>query len=360
MMSDQQCTLFNSSTRVQWMRQSNPDQLDKSQTTESSHYPDVENAIIEEAFLAKKTYAILDKYHIDFEHGVQISNNGSENQRAIKRLLCTGNERSIRVDRFSVGSSDLIAPPHSFCGPYGWVSTFILAVRNDLNLGERQLPSTDETIIPIIVQKAAEGIIEEGVLLGKRCVAEWMADQLMDRKDNGIKEVWQCCARLYTMASFLYEKLNEPMRLIGNKDHEHIWRSKIRTLGPFCLLLWDSPFSNKPSNKKHKLYRGVNLSNAQIATYKDHCQRPNTYYSFQAFTSCSRNSDVAEMYGNALFIIEADYVFTVDLQPFSNFSDEEEELITPGVCFTIQQVDFDETKNKHMIYLKIQQRFNGE
>ncbi|CAF0906140.1 unnamed protein product [Adineta steineri] len=357
-MNDQRSTLLNSSIRVEWMWQSNLGHLDKSQTAEWCRFPDVENAIIEEAFLAKKTYATLDNYHIDFEHLVQISDRSAEKERAIKRLVCSENERSIRADRLSINATDLVSPSDSLCDPYGWISTFILAVRNDLNLGERQLPSTDETIVPIIVQKAADGIIEEGMLLGKQCVADWMANQLVDRKDKGIKEVWKCCARLYSMASFLYEKLNEPMRLIGKKDHEHVWRSKVHTLGPFCLLLWDNPFSNKPNNEKHQLYRGINLSDTQIAAYKDHCQRPNTYYSFQAFTSCSRNRDLAELYGNVLFIMEVNYAFTVDLQPFSNFYDEEETLITPGVCFTIQQVDFDKTTDKHVIYLNIVQRFN--
>ncbi|CAF3792941.1 unnamed protein product [Rotaria sp. Silwood1] len=76
----------------------------------------------------------------------------------------------------------------------------------------------------MIVEKAAVGIIEEGRLIGKRHVAEQMAEQLMAQQKKGIKEVWKCCARLYTMEEFLYKKLNEAMRLIGSEEQEQVWR----------------------------------------------------------------------------------------------------------------------------------------
>ncbi|CAF5168188.1 unnamed protein product, partial [Rotaria sp. Silwood1] len=55
--------------------------------------------------------------------------------------------------------------------------------------------------------------------------------------------------------------------------------------------------------------------------------------SFQAYTSCSRNRKKAEEFGNTLFIMEVMYAFIADLSPLSEYSEEEEELITPGVCF---------------------------
>jgi hypothetical protein len=135
-----------------------------------------------------------------------------------------------------------IAPKRSFVGPYGWISPFILEVRKHLQLDERQLPSQDETIVPMIVEKAALGIIEEGTKIGQRRIAERMANELMQQKDQGMEEVWKCCARLYTRDSFLYRKINEVMRLVGNEEFEHTWRSRICSIGPYCLLLWDNPF----------------------------------------------------------------------------------------------------------------------
>ena len=356
-MGDQASALSACSTRAECMWQSNSDPFDKNQTEEWNHYSDVENFIIEEAFTARQTHAILDGYCIDFEHMIQICNNNAANQRPVRRRVCKGDEKRVRSERFNF---DPIAPKHPYGWQYGWVSPFILEVRKDVGLEKRQLPSRDEKIVPVIVEKAILGIIEEGKEIGEQRKAEWMAKQLMKQKERGMKEIWKCCARLYTMTSFLHKKLNETMRLIGNAELEHVWLSKIRTLGPFCLLLWDNPFNNKPNKEKRLLYRGVNLTEHQIAAYIDCSQHPDEYRSFQAFTSCSRDRDVAELFGNALFIMEVNYAFTVYLQPFSNYPDEEEELITPGVCFSVPRVEFDETTTKHLIYLKLRQRFNRE
>jgi hypothetical protein len=159
----------------------------------------------------------------------------------------------------------------------------------------------------------------------------------------------------------LYKKLNETMRYIGSEEHEQFWRSKVSTLGPFALLLWDNPFNNKMRMPGTVLYRGVQLSDHLIATFKDDCLKDSKpWHTFQAFTSCTRNCNVAQMYGNVLFIMETQIAFTADLQPFSNFPDEEEELLSPGVSFTIDQVESDQNEEKHSIYLTLRQRHNSK
>jgi hypothetical protein len=50
----------------------------------------------------------------------------------------------------------------------------------------------------------------------------------------------------------------------------------------------------------------------------------------------------------------------MDLQPYSLMPDEEEELVTPGVCFTVQRVELGDTTKKHLIYLNLKHRHNGE
>src|SRR3984957_6304321 len=148
-----------SSTRFEWMWQSNPDPGSKSQPAEWSHYSDVENLIIEEAFSTKQTHAMLDDYSIDFKHSVQISNNDDNQQRPVKRLVCKREDKHLREERFM---PDPIAPKRPFGGQYGWISPFILEVRKDLNVeSTEQLPSRDEKIVPMIVEKAALGIIKE-------------------------------------------------------------------------------------------------------------------------------------------------------------------------------------------------------
>jgi hypothetical protein len=95
-----------------------------------------------------------------------------------------------------------------------------------------------------IIRKAAEGIIIEGKLLGKQKEAEWMAQQLLNVIDGTDQQVWECCAHLYTMESFLYQKMNEYMRLCGDEKNINVWRSKVSIFGPFGYLLQLLKFVN--------------------------------------------------------------------------------------------------------------------
>ena len=108
------------------------------------------------------------------------------------------------------------------------------------------------------------------------------------------------------------------------------------------------------------IYRGANLKEEQIAKYEEMAKDQNMYGSFQAFTSCSRNRNVAEKFGNALFIMDLVVAFTADLREFSEYSSEEEELVMPGVCFRVTKVEYDGKNKKHFIYLKLRQRFASE
>jgi hypothetical protein len=351
-------TTPESSKQIEWKWQSNPNPWLKSEPAIWSNYSDVENLIIEEAFSNKLSEVMLDGYYIDFKHKVQISSDDNNKQRPVQRMFRNREDKHLREERFTL---DPISPKRSFGGEYGWISPFIIEVRRDLGLRRNQLPSKDEGIVPMIVEKAASGIIEEGKQIGKRREAEKMANLLREKKDKGIEEVWKCCAHLYSLESFLYKKLNEAMRLIGGNEHEQVWRRKVRTLGPFCLLLWDDPF-NKKLKTNMKLYRGAKLTDEQIATYKKMAEDPDKYRSFQAFTSCSRDPQMAENFAgaNVLFIMEVLFAFTVDVSSISEYPHEEEELITPGVGFNVQRVEFDNHRNKHVIYLQLRQRFSGK
>ncbi|CAF1501387.1 unnamed protein product [Adineta steineri] len=341
-------------TRVQWMWNSNENPFSECERDGWRPYSDIENIIIEEAFLAGETLVNFDDYDIDLEHKVQISNLDSDKQRQIKRVKCGKDDKHLREKRFLPNP---VAPDRPFGDRYGFIPPFIKETVKHLKLTKDQLPSKNETIVPEIVEKAALGIIEEGKNIRKRTQAERIAKKLRETKASGMKDVWACCAEIYSWQTFVFKKLNEAMRFIGSRQHEEVWRSKIGTLGPFCLLLWDNPFNSKMVEPGTILYRGAQLSGDLITLFIDDCLKdPRPWHSFQAFTSCTRNRDVAVMFGNVLFIMEARIAFTADIQSYSAHSEEEEELLFPGVSFTINRVEFDEIDNKPLIYIVLQQR----
>ncbi|CAF2822010.1 unnamed protein product [Rotaria sp. Silwood2] len=346
----------NSLKCVEWMWQSNPNPWSISEPEIWSHYSDVENIIMERAYSNGEAKAVLDDYYIDFKENRQISNTDDYKQRPVKRVVRKREDKHLREERFV----DLpVTTGRSFGGEYGWVSPFIIEVRIDLKLEPEELPSKKPEMIPMLVDKAAEGIIKEGEYIRKEKEAKELANMLKEEKNQGIEEVWKCCAYIYSLESFIYKTLNAAMRLVGDKDHENVWRSKVRTLGPFCLLLWDDPF-NKEAKTKKTLYRGAKLTGEQIAKYEEMAKDSKMYGSFQAFTSCSRNRKKAEKFGNTLFIMEIVVAFTADLANLSEYPNEEEELIAPGVSFWVTKVKFDRNINKHLISLKLRQRFSSE
>ncbi|CAF3701153.1 unnamed protein product [Adineta steineri] len=266
----------STSTRVKWMWKANADPFSKSEPAEWKSYSDVENRIIEEAFQSGQSHAILDAYSINFKHRIQILNEDGNKQRPIKREIVNTADQYLREERFTFTP---INPEQPFAGLYGWISPFIRATVKELNITEDQLPSKDDTVVPMIVERAAKGIIQEGKKIGKQCEAEHMAKELLKKKDEGMKE-------------------------------------------------------------------------------EDSLNKKETSRSFPAFTSCSRSRVAAEKFGNVLFIMTVKHAFTVDLKPFSQYPDEEEELLSPGVCFTIERVESGKTKNKHLIYLNLMQQYD--
>ncbi|CAF0804721.1 unnamed protein product [Adineta steineri] len=346
----------NSLKTVEWMWQSNPNPYSKSEEAIWSHYSDLENLIIEEAFQDKQSRAQLDDYYIDFKTNRQILNSDDYKQRPIKRVVRKREDKHLREARFM----DLpVSSGRSFGGEYGWVSPFVIAVRRNMSLKTDELPSKKPNMIPMLVEKAARGIIEEGKHIRKEREAEQLAKMLREKKNMGIEEVWKCCIYLYSLESFLYKTLNAAMRLVGDQEQEQAWRSKVRTLGPFCLLLWDDPFNTKATTKK-TLYRGATLTEEQIAKYEEMAKDDKAYGSFQAYTSTSRNREEAEKFGNTLFIMEVLYAFIADLSEISEYPKEAEELVTPGVCFSVESVEFDRKKNKHLIHLQLRQKWSGK
>ncbi|CAF4036131.1 unnamed protein product [Rotaria sp. Silwood2] len=312
---------------IEWFWKSNDNPFSTMESAQWNRYSDIENTIIEEAFTTlKKAYVILDDYHIDFEHRVQISNDDKSKQRPVKRVEINKDEDRLREARFM---------------PNPLVST---------NWENRKRE---------MVEKAILGILHEGKLAGKQCEAKWIIQQLEKVKDQTKKEIGECCIYLYSLESFLYKILNHTMRLIGNKNHENVWRSKIETLGPFAFLLY---YYLSYENLNHRtstiVYRGAQLTDEMIAEYQYVTRSKDSRRSFQTFTSCSRNRAKAEQFGNTLFVFKAEKrtsyrTLNMDISSLSAYPEEEEVLIRPGRSFKIERVEFEKTKKKHVIYLTL-------
>ncbi|CAF1206772.1 unnamed protein product [Adineta ricciae] len=210
----------------------------------------------------------------------------------------------------------------------------------------------DDKIACFMVEKAAEGLITEGKLIGKQQEGKWMADQLLYFKEDSFEEIAKCCVWLYCKESFVYKKLNEIMRLDGDEDHALLFQSKVPTLGPFAYLLRN--FKLSTSLKKSTVYRGDNLSNNLIGKWQKEKENARGYYrQLTAFTSTSRSREKAEfMDCNVLFIFDINECFDgYDVSPFSCLN-EEEFLLDPGTLFHIVSCQFDVNKKKWLIHLK--------
>lgn len=345
-------TPSNSLKTVEWMWKENPDSF-SNDLDEWNHYSDVENIIIEKAYSRKAKHATLDNGYIDFTDNIHVSIKDSYKKRSVQRVVRDREDKHLREARFI----NLPIVSNGSCGgQYGWVSPFVVEIRRYLKLQPDELPSKKPELVPILVKKAADGIMEEGKHIGKQKEAKEMANTLLAQRRKSVEEVWRCCAYLYSLESFLYKSLNAAMRLVGSKSDQQVWQNKVRTLGPFCLLLWDDPF-NKKVNCDIKLYRGATLVSDEVDMYKKMANK-GTYGSFQGFTSCSRNRSKAEKFGNALFIMKVLFAFTTDISEISEYPEEEEELVAPSVSFRVERVKLDPETKKHLIYLELRQRFN--
>jgi hypothetical protein len=335
---------FTSKERIEWMWKANSNPWSPTEPSEWRLYSDVETAIIEEAFQSTLRRATLDDYHLDLKNMLQISNKNGHNQRPIKRMVRKSEaETRLREERFM---SNSILPATPFVNVSS--ETFVEAVEKHFGF-ECNYPIEDATR-RMLLKKAAKGLIIEGANVGKQKEGEWMAQQLLKVKKGTPKEVYQCCAYLYCLESFLYKNMNKWMRLLGNPEHELLWQAKVSTFGPFAYLLnylkeW------RDTRRTMTLYRGANLSNDIIEQFRQQCG--GARFAFPAFTSTSRNRAKAEQFGNVLFVIDIYSKWdTEDVSSYSYYPHEEEDLLNPNFSFYIRSCTFDETKNKWLLHLQ--------
>lgn len=224
----------------------------------------------------------------------------------------------------------------------------------DLELKDKKKTISD------IVEEAAYGIINEGLIIGKLHEAQWLSQQFVIVKDFGsnikaksIKnfpsEIGETCAYLYTKESFLYKLINRVFR-----DLYSVTREQIRSLGPFCWLL-DWYLYDKPTTDILTVYRGLNLDDQQRKQFMEEMMK------FTSFISTTLSRKVAEFYdGNTLLIIDLNqrdnnhkYITCGrNISSLSDFPEEEEFLIWPGREFAFVKYEYDILNKKHVIYLK--------
>ncbi|CAF3882448.1 unnamed protein product [Rotaria sp. Silwood1] len=328
-------------TSVQWMWQADADPWSSSSVQKGDwfNYSDIETAIIEDAYQKKEMEVLLDNYHINFKHLVQISNNNLNHQRPVKRLV-REREEGIRL-RESRFLSEPIIPSQPFMEPG---PSFFDSLESHFNIPPFE--PLDDAFIPVLAESAAEGLITEGKQVGRQKEGEWMAEQLLNVIDGTEQEIWEVCTHLYTMESFLYKKMNEIMRLMGDKQHAQLVQTKALTFGPFAYIL--EKFNHSRTGLL-TVYRGAQLSDDMIEQYRK-ITGTNEIRTFPAYTSTSRSREKAEQFGNVLFEIQIESD-GLDIAKHSAYPDEEEVLLQRDFGFHIRQCAFDSVKKKWIIHL---------
>jgi hypothetical protein len=313
--------------RVKWMWKSNLDPWSSTEEENWISYTDVENTIIEDAFQKKKDKVRLDKYLIDFIDLVQVSNQNKNHQRPIKRTQ----EKIDQMTISSASDSFLIKPEKAFSP--GCIGTFLWEA---FTVGKWR-----DVDLQTLVQRAIQGLIEEGARLGKEEEAKRMVEKLRNVQNGTQDEIWYSCVRLYTMETFLYKRINETLRLVSDEQYESDWKKAVPTLGLFIWFLFDYP-ENLPEFKG-RLYRGMRLSD-EIVAQLVLASKIGEIRSFQGFGTAHKDLQVAQHFGSTLFIIDA-CSNCLDISPVSDYPNEQECLLNPSFTFKMMAHQYDSETN---------------
>lgn len=310
-------------------------------------FSDIDNDIIEEAFIRQQDDTEIDEYSINLKDYVGSRKNDERNlDIRIKRSLT---QNSIRPNRYTLPAPTL-SDPFGTCDPSDEFHRDYYEI----------FPYKDDDEL---LELAAQGILIEGERLNKTIEAKWIAEKLRSLveymknhsssrgREMEPKKTVELLLYLYTRDSFLYRTVNEALR---QND-----RSKFDTFGPFCYLMFYfcNPYGVKcgetflqPFYDDVILYRGCNLTFEQIRQYRSALHTTKVW---QSFTSTTKNRQLAEIFGNTLFILHVKQCSRVaDISHFSNFPEEEEVLLPSGTCFKIEKVKR-EKDGKYNIYLDI-------
>lgn len=192
------------------------------------------------------------------------------------------------------------------------------------------------------------GIRKEGSLIGQKLQADNLVKELEKIHEMDSVSIGLRCIHLYTKSSFLFKILN---KFLHERDY-----NKIATLGHFCKILYLQFEKCRTNIDSLKLYRGENLRTHELRAYKRATGKGS--YQLRGFTSTSKSKDIAEKFvRNALLIMRLEKRYNdgraLDISKLSQFQEEDEVLLRPGVEFSIDKYEYDENKKVYTFYLVV-------
>ena len=298
------------------------------ESTQWEPYGDIEMDIIEEAFQEGKVEVNLGTRRINFLQLVEIKQDEQQRSRPVRREFhahWNGHNRSWRfLGEQSEHKSSTYKPYDAWCP--------LLTAWFQTSTGKAALVDFSKC-----VDACVDGILAEAAHHPEPSLVEakYIVSKIRQHAKISKKAVSQICVHFYTKNSFLYPTLNQALR-----DED---LSKVDTLGPICYLIrnhcrYSEPFSGTT-------YRGVQLSEEEIIDYENDI---GLWKTWSAYTSTSQDQEVAEAFGNTLFIISLTEVRlnsqrAIDISPVSHYPKEREVLIPAGTVFQILSVKHDES-----------------
>ena len=233
-MSSELEPVANDTDAIIWMWKSNTDPFDFAERAQWTRYSWTTSLIIENAYKnGASSIAINDYYMIDLHHMLQINICDMNRQRPVNRCQNTENEMDEGSKRFTFSLRDIEGSTSMDNGKRQGCE-FLLNWVFTCNNGESN-PKFSE-----IFQLVCEGIQIEAQLLNvpnkkvKEIIdeLEQMKTEVKNKSERlSVKSLSKCCARIYTKDCFLHKLINLCLR---KSDH-----SKLKTLGPYCYLLYN-------------------------------------------------------------------------------------------------------------------------
>ncbi|CAF1384487.1 unnamed protein product [Adineta ricciae] len=328
---------------VFWFYNAITDPHTNSRIPEWTKYSDAETKRTEEAFQQNKSYVLLDRCHIDLKHSIHTDLADETKQFRLKRQVGFSRQKCLLEDRFtSVPAVTTLTTMLPFSDEPKSCSSFFQAWFNTLS-GKRVFMD-----FALCIEACAKGIEHEASLYRRANAvddAQKMVTELRSSVGKRRREVTRLCVNFYTRNTFLFNVLNQALRMFDF--------SKLETLGPLYHML--RLHSRSCKEFYGTVYRGVKYTEADIEMYK---QAKGTWKQFITFISTSKCRMVAEMFAtNTLMIIELTHDKTrpprfFDIYNISDFPEEDEVLLEPELCFYVIDVET-VAENKYILHLKI-------
>lgn len=292
-------------------------------------YSVIESEIIEKAFSNRDFTQLVELDHswINLKDFIQISKHDENDRRQVKRDLIEKDDNEVPESHFLKPRSK----PFNDSGLEGGIAFIYDWRKRNATLSNNE-----------IVRQAINGITVEGEQLHRHIELKRLVQALEAVQNKSEREILQCCIYLYTLPSFLYSSMNRALR---ESD-----KSKIETFAPFCYFLTEAIWSDVLASDRLKsiVYRGIQLDPNSI----NHLEEAiGTYKCWYGLTSTSKNLQVAEIFGNVVFIIDISRTGGLELSLYASSVDEEEVILSPGTTFRIDEVE--RRDDKTYIYICI-------